>query len=603
MFVLLAVIHTWPLATSPGRLSLNHNADAQLNAWIVSWVAHALPRDPVHLFDANIFYPEPRTLTYSEPLLVPALLGAPVRWAGGSPVLTFNLLLLAGLTLTALAGYAVAFEWTGDRSAALLAGSAVAFNTHVLTRLPHLQAAHAYALPLALLAADRIIHRRRMRDAVWLALWMAVLASTSGYLTVFAAIAVAILLAVRPGEWLGSGFTRVAGLFGLATTLVAAASAPVMAAYGRSAAGGLTRSIEWTADYSATPAGYLAATARLHSSTWSSGFLGNPVDSFFPGLIVFILAAFGVLQEIRRSGGWDRRSGDQETPDPDNGDRKSRDHASGGQETRDEVTRDQETGNQETGSHETGDQGSGGHGAGQQEAWTNSPAASGAATRGRVRMLVALALIGFLLSLGQQTPLYGWLYGAFPPVRGLRVAARFGYLFLLAAALLAAYGLAALRRRRSRGVGLAAGAALVALVNIEALHAPIHCTVFEGIPRIYALLRDEPGRVALAEMPFFPGPAAFENGAYVLNSTAHFRPLLNGYSGYTPDSYRRAADVLWGFPADYAIEEIIRLGVTHVTVHADRFGPEAEEVFRTLDRRPEFELVGVSRGVRLYRIR
>jgi hypothetical protein len=31
VFVLLAVVHTWPLATSPGALSRHDNADAQLN--------------------------------------------------------------------------------------------------------------------------------------------------------------------------------------------------------------------------------------------------------------------------------------------------------------------------------------------------------------------------------------------------------------------------------------------------------------------------------------------------------------------------------------------------------------------------------------------
>src|SRR5690349_10167566 len=57
-FTLLAVLHTWPLATAPGRLSRNDNADTILNEWTMAWVAHQLPRHPLHLFDANIFYPE-----------------------------------------------------------------------------------------------------------------------------------------------------------------------------------------------------------------------------------------------------------------------------------------------------------------------------------------------------------------------------------------------------------------------------------------------------------------------------------------------------------------------------------------------------------------
>ena len=70
LFVLLAVVHTWPLASAPGRLGRNGQADTQLNAWTLAWVAHQIVRDPVHLFDANIFYPERHALAFSEHLFV-----------------------------------------------------------------------------------------------------------------------------------------------------------------------------------------------------------------------------------------------------------------------------------------------------------------------------------------------------------------------------------------------------------------------------------------------------------------------------------------------------------------------------------------------------
>src|SRR5213595_3866643 len=99
----LAVTQTWPLAIHPAGLSSNDNADAQLNEWILAWVAHALPRDPIHLFQANIFYPANDSLAFSEPLIVPALLGAPLARLGASPVLVYNLVLIIGFALTAFA--------------------------------------------------------------------------------------------------------------------------------------------------------------------------------------------------------------------------------------------------------------------------------------------------------------------------------------------------------------------------------------------------------------------------------------------------------------------------------------------------------------------
>ena len=100
LFAALTVLHTWPLAPNVGTLSRHDNADAVLNEWAVAWVAHQLPRDPIHLFDANIFYPEPKTLAFSEHLFVQALMGAPLLWAGVPTLIVHNLLILAGFTLT-----------------------------------------------------------------------------------------------------------------------------------------------------------------------------------------------------------------------------------------------------------------------------------------------------------------------------------------------------------------------------------------------------------------------------------------------------------------------------------------------------------------------
>ena len=269
--LLLAVVHTWPLATAPGTLSRNDNADAELNEWILAWVAHQLPRSPAHLFDGNIFFPERDTLAFSEPLIVPALMGAPLQWLGASPVFTFNIVLLLGFALTAWAGYTVAFEWTGDRAAGMLAGSMFAFNTHTMTRLAHVQGIHAWGLPLALLAADRLLVRARWRDAAWLALWMTAMAYTSGYLIVFAAVMVGVILVARMADWWPRP-GRTVMLFAAATAMATIAVIPVYLPYRRVAKLGLVRSIESVSDFSATLTGYLAAAGTIHFNTWSSPF-------------------------------------------------------------------------------------------------------------------------------------------------------------------------------------------------------------------------------------------------------------------------------------------------------------------------------------------
>src|SRR5216110_3019463 len=132
VFALLAVVHTWPLARNPAHLSRNDNGDALLNTWAIAWVAHQLPRDPIHLFDANIFYPERLTLGYSEAMIVQGVMAMPILAADGSPVLAYNLVLLAGFTLTGFAFCLLVRQWTGSWAAAYVSGSLAAFNSHVL---------------------------------------------------------------------------------------------------------------------------------------------------------------------------------------------------------------------------------------------------------------------------------------------------------------------------------------------------------------------------------------------------------------------------------------------------------------------------------------
>ena len=61
-FALLAIVHTWPLAASPATSSRYDNSDAMLNEWAIAWVGHQIVNDPLHLFDANILFPERNTL-------------------------------------------------------------------------------------------------------------------------------------------------------------------------------------------------------------------------------------------------------------------------------------------------------------------------------------------------------------------------------------------------------------------------------------------------------------------------------------------------------------------------------------------------------------
>ena len=157
LFVLAAIIHTWPLAAAPGWWTRTDNADTALNAWAIAWVGTAIVRSPADLFNANIFYPEPRTLAFSEITLPQALLGAPLTWAGADPVLVYNLLAIAGF---ALSGFAMASFPSSDSVQSLRAIGVTHVLAHKRRVPPDLLERCTHAADLTLVAdeGDQVLY-------------------------------------------------------------------------------------------------------------------------------------------------------------------------------------------------------------------------------------------------------------------------------------------------------------------------------------------------------------------------------------------------------------------------------------------------------------
>jgi hypothetical protein len=213
--------------------------------------------------------------------------------------------------------------------------------------------------------------------------------------------------------------------------------------------------------------------------------------------------------------------------------------------------------------------------------------------------MVVLAVIAVTLSFGAAVPGYHWLYDHVALLKGIRAVVRFGWLWLLALAVLAGAGLARLERRwPAHATVLAATAAL--LVSVEAARTPMAFTHFDGIPAIYGHVAKLSAEAVIAEFPF-PDPAVIhENGPYVLGSTAHFRSMLNGYSGFTPASYFVHAAVARRFPSADALREFGYLGVTHLVVHGRRYDREA---LRQLEATGRVDQIAREGDDRLYAIR
>jgi hypothetical protein len=178
--------------------------------------------------------------------------------------------------------------------------------------------------------------------------------------------------------------------------------------------------------------------------------------------------------------------------------------------------------------------------------------------RYRAVALVASAL-AIVLSLGPETAVYRFLHEHLVFVRGLRALSRFSLLPVLCLDVLA--GLALSHRRWLAPVAL--GAMLVESTNV-----PIRYATYTGPPASARWLAGRPG--AAAVLPLGEGDTQA-----MLDGIAHFRPLVNGDSGFVPRPYTRTMELLQEPLGDDALRLLRAVDVRDVVARRDEALPLA----------------------------
>ena len=194
LFVLLTLVLAAPLSLSPATQALPLSADTRLFLWTISWDVEALLHHPLSLFDANIFFPEPRTLAYSEHILGSAVLGAPALLATGNPVLALNVIVLLSCVLCGLGAYVLARELGASVPAALVAGVVFAFGPPRFVRLAQVHLATVQWIPFGLAFLHRYARGARRADLLAAVAFFTLQALTSGHGGLFMALALGALV-------------------------------------------------------------------------------------------------------------------------------------------------------------------------------------------------------------------------------------------------------------------------------------------------------------------------------------------------------------------------------------------------------------------------
>jgi hypothetical protein len=225
----------------------------------------------------------------------------------------------------------------------------------------------------------------------------------------------------------------------------------------------------------------------------------------------------------------------------------------------------------------------------------------GLATIALTRLAYAVVLVVAIdLSFGPRGPASGWLRDHVMYFRGLRAPARAGQIVLLAAGVLAGFGLTRVMQRWNATAAVARRAAAVAvgvclLLVIEFMTWPrVLVPVETRATAVYDWLRTQPAGV-LAEVPLPVPPAELGlfSGQFDFLSTFHWRPMINGYSGTYPGHYVRLLAETRDFPSDTSLAALRGAGVTHLIVHERFLGRDRyEAVTAALDARVDLEAFG-----------
>jgi hypothetical protein len=483
--------------------------DSAFFAWEIGWTVHALETDPADLPHANIFHPLRYTLGLDEPVLGTTLLVLPLAVFTDDAVLLYNVARLLTWVFSALTAYWLARELKVPDAIALAAGAFFAFSPIRTDQVAHLSTLGTQWWPLALLFTFRFARKGHTLHALLAALFAVLGFLACGYHGIIAAAVMPPMLAVL--FW-GRWSRLKAGA--LAAVLAGIALVPSYLMHERALAP--ERYVRRTAEtilYSAP------LEAFLSTSAWNRVW-GEATDRFrtvgpnnlFPGLVLPLVVVAAAIVLARR----------RERPS-------------------------------------------------------------------REAMALAVLLVAAIaVALGPRVRAFGhdlgpgpWalLRAALPVFRMIRVTSRAGAFVALPLAML---GGMALTRLRLRPLVLAS---IAGVAMAETLIVPIPMPRWSQLvdtrkeaPPVYRWLAEQPSRDPIVHLPMLDvygleRKPAFHESVYMVYSTLHWNPLVNGYAGVEPRRYVEIRELSLRFPAAEFLDAVRAAGARYVIVHRRGYGP------------------------------
>lgn len=608
VYTVITIVLTWPLLEVIGHEVPSDLGDPLFNCWVLNWTGgqvlrflhgdwHALAL----YWQGNIFYPAPYTLAYSEHLTPQMLSILPVLGATHNIVLCYNLALLSTFVLSGLGTYLLVRDLTGRPLAAFLAGLAFAFAPYRLDQYGHLEVVSSQWMPFALLGLRRFFVSGRLTPLAWGCAALAAQALSCGYyLAYFPPFVVAYCLyeMISRGQLRSWRTWRALVAGGIATACVIG---PFVAVYfhARAVADIGVRPYAEIEALSADSHAFVTVSDRsrllhdvMHGMPRAEGF-GFPGFTILAfGVVAVAVSAWRAVRAARRAprlvarwrlaivgllvaigaalvyecgtifvhGFFDASFGGDYSPI---------------------------------------------HNAGRAInqivlvmalllcAWPAARRWARGTPGSDVAFVAWAALAAAWMSMGPMMHavgvrigkgLYNVFYEYVPGFNGLRVTTLNFMLVALFLAVLAGLGAAALLERWRR---IGAAIVIVGMIGIGAEYWDVPIALNSSLPSGSFLPAPTVLRSGDALSPAYQAVAALPDGAvlfefpfgepaydiqYTFYAGYHRKPIVNGYSGYFPETYRRFLGTLSYMPSGDDAWRLFRLsGATHVIVHESAY--------------------------------
>ena len=486
----LTVVFTFPVAFRIDHVGRVNTDDGRWSIWVVSWVAHALTTKPLDVYQANIFYPHPYALAFSEANLGAGALGAPVWVVTGNPYTTHNVVFLLSFILAFVGAYYLARYLTGSRHAAMVAAIMFAFCPYIFARTAHVQLLFTGGLPFCLLAFHRLVDAPSVRRAISLGVLLWATALACAYYGIFAALMIGlgtVIFAISRQLW--RSYDYWIGI-GLAAFVSIALTVPFFMPYiyVRQQTG-FARSVADAQEYAVDFGAWVASAAWAHR--WWLSAVGQYNEVLFPGILATTFGLAGAVILFRRM-------------------------------------------------------------------------------KDVALLYILIGVLAFWAAFGPNAGLYWLFYETIPIFSFLRAPGRFGVLTTLALTVLASFAVAHLVARMRRPVAATIAIAAIACAELATMPLTLFRDAESPSPVYSQLAALPPGPVV--ELPYWYRRSDYPRHAYyMLNSTTHWKPLVNGYSDHIPADFRATAVALSSFPTRASFKILSNAGTRYVVFHTHMY--------------------------------